>query len=979
MIGEFRLRFTSIFVGLLTIALGALAWINLDQQRKFHPPHDGATWQDSAAGVVARHVEPGGPAARAGIQEGDLLRSINSTPLRRATRVTRLLYQVGNWGSAEYVLSRGGRSVVASVIAEPRQTSSPLQRYLQVVALLYLAIGLYVVLRRGQAARALHFYLFCLASFVLYFYRYTGKLDGLDWTIYWSNVVATLLQPALFLHFALAFPEPRDWVKRRSFLLPLIYAPASVLLLVHLGVVSRVLEIGLPIGTVSWWLDRIAYAHLAAWFLGGTAVLYQAYRRAQTPLLRQQMKWITRGVTLGIAPFAAFYILPLLFGAAPASWMKLSALSLVLIPLTFGYAILRYRLMDVDILFRRGVAYTLATLALVALYFTVVALAGLVFHSSLPATGTTGFVIAVVVSALLFHPLRARIQERLDRHFYRDRYDYRKTLVDFGRDLSTETDLPRLLRAVSDRLSHTLNVDRVAVFLPDEKGGEKDDEQGQMRLAHSRGLSLDEEPDLSFLDAARAESERGYLFLENTRQVFENTRLFFENTRLAPGEPEPARRAIATLDLHYYLACRAQGRIVGFLGLGQTTENNFLSSEDVTLLEALSGHLGAAVENARLYRRLERKAAEYERLKEFSENIVESLSVGILVLDLDDRVESWNTQLELMYGLSRERTRGQPVDKVLPAELVAELLRFRSDSGIHNLYQHRVRTPSGSERALNIAVAPLVSKRFEPIGRLLIFDDISERVELEQQLAEAEKLSSVGLLAAGVAHEVNTPLTVISSYAQMLSKQLPNEDARGKLLEKIIKSTFRASEIVNNLLNFSRTGNAQMAPLDLHRVIRDTLALLEHPLRTSHVEVETRFAQQPPVVQGNAGKLQQVFLNLFLNARDAMPEGGRLRVHTETSEGAVQVQVSDSGQGISQEYIHRIYDPFFTTKAARAGNGDILRSGVGLGLSVTYGIVKEHAGTIRVESSQSQGTAFLLEFPRLPDKLRETLPETISV
>ncbi len=965
MIGEFRLRFTSILVGLLTIALGVLAWINLDQQRKFHPPHDGATWQDSAAGVVARYVEPGGPAARAGIQEGDLLHSINSTPIPRATRVTRLLYQLGNWGSAEYVLSRSGRPVVASVIPQPRQRSSSIQRYLQLVALLYLSIGLYVVLRRGQAARALHFYLFCLASFVLYFYRYTGKLDGLDWTIYWSNVVATLLQPALFLHFALAFPEPRDWLKRRSFLLPLAYAPAAALLLVHLGVVSRVLEIGLPIGTVSWWLDRIAYAHLAAWFLGGTAVLYQAYRRAHTPLLRQQMKWITRGVTLGIAPFAAFFILPFLFGAVPTSWMKLSALSLVLIPLTFGYAILRYRLMDVDILFRRGAAYTLATLTLVSMYFTVVALAGLVFHSSLPATGTTGFVIAVVVSALLFHPLRARIQERLDRHFYRDRYDYRKTLVDFGRELSTETDLPHLLGAVSDRLSHTLNVDRVAVFLPDEKPSEQDDEQGQMRLAHSRGLSLDGDLDLGFLDAARAESARGYLFFENTRQ--------------APGEPEPARRAIATLDLHYYLACRAQGRIVGFLGLGQTTENNFLSSEDVALLEALSGHLGAAVENARLYRRLERKAAEYERLKEFNENIVESLSVGILVLDLDDRVESWNTQLELMYGLSRERTRGQPVDKVLPAELVAELLRFRSDSGIHNLYRYRVRTPSGSERALNIAVAPLVSKRFEPIGRLLIFDDVSERVELEQQLAEAEKLSSVGLLAAGVAHEVNTPLTVISSYAQMLSKQLPNEDARGKLLEKIIKSTFRASEIVNNLLNFSRTGSAQMVPVDLHRVVRDTLALLEHPLRTSHVEVETRFAQQPPLVQGNAGKLQQVFLNLFLNARDAMPEGGRLRVHTETSEGAVQVQVSDSGQGISQKHIHRIYDPFFTTKAARAGNGDILRSGVGLGLSVTYGIVKEHAGTIRVESSQSQGTAFLLEFPRLPDKLRETLPETVSV
>ena len=944
---EFRLRFRAIFVGLLTIALGVLAWINFDQQRKFQFPHDGVTWQDGAAGVVARHVELQGPAARAGIQEGDLLRSINGTSISRATRVTRLLYQAGNWGSVEYVLHRGGHSLIASVIVEPRDTSGSLQRYLQLVALLYLGIGLYVVLRRGQATGALHFYLFCLASFVLYFYRYTGQLDTFDWTIYWCNVVATLLVPALFLHLALVFPEPKPWVKRRAFVLPLVYAPAALLLLAHAAVVARVLEVHLPLQTVSWWLDRIAYALLAAWFLAGTAALWQTYRRAQTPLLRQQMKWITRGVALGMVPFAALYVLPFLLGAVPAGWMMLSALSLLFIPLTFGYAILRYRLMDVDILFRRGAAYTLATLALVALYFAVVALLAHGFRSSLPAIGTVGFVIAVVVSALLFYPLRARIQERLDRHFYRDRYDYRKTLVGFGRQLSTETDLERMLAAAADRLSRTLSVDKVAVFLPDE--------QGRMRLAHSLGLSWEGELDLSFLDPGRPGFARGYVFFDNPQQT--------------PAEPESARRAIAALDLHYYLACRAQGRIVGFLGLGKTAQNDFLSSEDVALLETLSGYLGAAVENARLYQQLQRKVAEYERLKDFSENIVECLNVGILVLDLEDRVESWNTQLELMYGLSREQVRGQPVDKLLPPELASDLLGFRDDAGIHNLYEHRVRTASGQERALNIAVAPLVSKKFELIGRLVIFDDVTERVELEQQLAEAEKLSSVGLLAAGVAHEVNTPLAVISSYAQMLSKKLPPGDPRGKLLEKITKSTFRASEIVNNLLNFSRTGSVQMGPLDLNRVIGDALTLLEHPLRTSRVQVETRLAEAAPIVQGNAGKLQQVFVNLFLNARDAMPDGGRLRVSTGTGEGAVRVEVSDTGHGIPREHAQRIYDPFFTTKTTRPGNGDILRSGVGLGLSVTYGIVKEHSGTIRAESFPGQGTSFLLEFPGL----RETV------
>ncbi len=947
---EFRPRFTTVLVGLLTIALAVLAWINFNQQLKFQPPQDGVAWQDrgGVAGnaVIAMHVEPGGPAARAGIREGDRLTEVNGVAIPKAVRLTRVLYQVGSWGTAEYALVRGETAITARVIPEPQNNRGSIVRYLQVVALMYLAIGLFVMVRRTNGPRALHFYLFCLASFVLYFFRYTGKLNNFDWTIYWSNVVATLLQPALFLHFALVFPEPGPWVRRRRSLLPLVYLPAALLLLAQVGVASGALEVDRPILTVRWWLDRLAYLHLGALFLGGAAVLHHTYRRADTPLLRQQMKWITRGVILGVAPFTAFYILPYLAGVVPGPWMKLSALSLLFIPLTFGYAIVRYRLMDVDILFRRGAAYTLATAALVGVYFTAVALAGSLFASRLPSAGAIGFVIAVVASAFLFQPLRPGIQDRLDRYFYRDRYDYRRTLVEFGRELSTGTNLEAMLQAAADRLSRTLTVDRVAIFLVGPEGAAD--------LSHSVGVSFHGTLDLSFLDTDRRELARG--------------RLFFENTRHTPGESPSASATIEQLDLHYYIACRSRGRTVGFLGLGRTAENDFLSSEDVALVEMLAGSLGAAIENGRLYSSLERKAAEYERLKEFNENIVESISMGVLALDLEDRIESCNTQLELMYGISRDEAYGRTIDRVFPPELVRELIRFRGDGGIHNLYKHAVRTPSGEERLLNIAVAPLVSKDFELIGRLLIFDDVTERVDLERQLTQAEKMSSVGLMAAGVAHEVNTPLAVISSYAQMLSKQIPAGDPRWKLLDKIIKSTFRASEIVNNLLNFSRTGDAEMAPVDLNRAITETLALLDHSLRTSRATVDLQLAEDPagpPIVQGNAGKLQQVFMNLFLNARDAMPQGGRLRISTEVSEAAIRVEVADTGQGIARHHLERIYDPFFTTKAPRGGSGGASRSGTGLGLSVTYGILQEHSAKIRAESSEGSGTTFVLEFPRL--------------
>jgi signal transduction histidine kinase len=189
----------------------------------------------------------------------------------------------------------------------------------------------------------------------------------------------------------------------------------------------------------------------------------------------------------------------------------------------------------------------------------------------------------------------------------------------------------------------------------------------------------------------------------------------------------------------------------------------------------------------------------------------------------------------------------------------------------------------------------------------------------------------------------------------MLRKEISPEDSRFKLLEKITRQTFRASEIVNNLLNFSRTTATSFSEVDVHQILRETVSLLEHQFRKAQIHVECECAAEHPIVFGNAGKLQQVFLNLFVNARDAMAEGGELRIRTESVDSKIEITVQDSGSGISRENIKKIYDPFFTTKAVGKGTG--------LGLSVSYGIVQEHGGSISVESNPGHGAAFKLELP----------------
>ena len=925
------------------LCLGAA---NIAARATWRAVEDGVLWTTQPEGVVATDISAGTPAAAVGIERGDVLLAIDDRPVQDLVDVSRILQAAGSGQSFRYtILHLGTRELVDVRIAPVPNGPRVLYFVLAGVGIFTLLIGGAVRLRRPRDPATLHFFWLSIAFFGVFTFSFSGRLDRLDWVFYWADAVSMLLLPPLFLHFTLVFPErPRRWTAGHvgHYFVPLVYLPAFVLGAGHALTLARLSDDATGVVQRLGTFDRLESLYLALCLIGGLVALTRALREVSLMTSRRQLRWIAWGTALGAGPFAVGYALPFALGI-DAMPLQLFAVPLGLIPLAFASAIVRYRLMDVEVIVKRTLVYAAALGAIVAIYGALLQGLEHVWVSDDREHNWVIAVLATLVAVLLAPPVKTAVQNALDRAFYRDRYDYRRALVGFARDLNSDLDLHRLSDRLVSRVVETLLVDRMALMLADEVAPHF----GSVRAS---GFGDGHPPALAARSSVGARVASGHVVALDDPLAA---------TRFAVEEIEFWRDT----GLYYFVPCVANDGVIAVLAVGRKDTGEPLSSEDMGLLSAVAGQVATALENARLYRQLHIKALEVDRMRAFNENIVESLDDGLFVLDLDDRVARWNHALETLYGVPVGEAIGRSLDDLFDAHFVEALRAARRDtpSGAVLSRVQLERRGDGEALTVNAAMAPLRAADeggTSTTGTIVIIEDVTRRVQLEEQLQISEKMASIGLLAAGVAHEVNTPLTGISSFTQMLLDGADPADPRTQVLHKIEQQTFRAAKIVNGLLNLSRPGTstgADVASVDINTVIVDVLGLLEHQLQLQRVTVRRELCDQPLVVSGVEQKLQQVFLNLFLNAKDAMTKGGWLSVVTRADHEDIVVEVADTGSGIPSEHLARIYDPFFTTKA--------IGRGTGLGLSITYGIVREHSGSIDCESGVGQGTRFTLRFP----------------
>jgi hypothetical protein len=898
-------------IAILTMGVVLGAFVSFQRKRSSFERID-FTFSRSNGLIVVRSVDPGSGAEAAGLRAGDEIWMIAGTPTSEVEGLQKTLRRIGH--SVPMIIARNGQPATVDYTPPELKVDYP-YLILSFIGFLYLAIGLFTLFREGTGDSRL-FYFVTLLSFIVYVYTPAGDIDWSFKTLQLTEELARIFLPPLAFNFFLLFPRPilrdRKWIAW-MYIPPVLLAAWVINILVFNNAIPvsgahRSLEV------INWW----EMAHFGLYFTLALLALGFTYRQAAA-IGKKQIKWIYLGLSLGFLPFLAMYIVPYLMnGVVQPAWATVSILPLALIPLAFAVSILKYKLWDVEVVIKEVMAYSVTFVFGMIAFSTVnLLLSRVIEERSAMERNFLAFTSGLLIAGVLI-PVKGRIESMLEMILYRESYRHRRTMTDFAQELATFHDVHELIAMMRERLRATLHIERMNLYMRDGATLLIYDPEGNIPRRAS---------------------------LEDLGNIPKDGPVVLSTPRL-PDESDVPWKLLGA-GYRYIFPLRNRGELQGLLLLGTRRGEEPLSRDDLHLIGTLTAPVALAIENSRLYGKLRRQLDEIRALKEYNENIIESSPSAIAVVSGDGVVLTANHAFWQLVGADQSH---ESIEDLFPpyAELAGEL----ADARGRTLSTHFI-NKQGVEKEVTVTASPLTAGDLADGTKVLVIGDVSDRVRLERELQDKERLASLGLLAAGVAHEVNTPLTGISSYAQLLLAETPEDDPKYRLLKKMEQQTFRASNLVNNLLDLiaNRPRSRELVAVD--ELVRNTVALHEELLYAKDIRVHCDVT--PLRVRGNFHDLQQVLTNILLNARDAVPAGGNIWIKASGENDRVVIRVRDDGKGIPPEIIGRIFDPLVTTKRGQGGTG--------LGLAISRRLIHACDGEITVESAPGQGSEFTVTLP----------------
>jgi nitrogen-specific signal transduction histidine kinase len=625
--------------------------------------------------------------------------------------------------------------------------------------------------------------------------------------------------------------------------------------------------------------------------------------------------------------------------------MQVAPFRIVVFSLIIAYGISTRKIMDVGFFFRRVTSYAVLTAYLLALYAFVWWLVSTAAQPVFPSENRTlGHLAAALVVAFAMAPARGISQRFANRLFIGSRgLDFQSTMSEAAGILKSVATLQDLLDRFAKTIGEAVGTDRVFILLPEKEA----------YAQHYPAVYPDSEGEELCL--SRNDMTISYLQANQEVLVLDEMHRVRQTPELERAAQEMERMKIAVA-----LGIFSRQHLAGVMLLGPRLSGRIYGAVEQSALQVLCGQLAVAIDNAQLF-------TEVENARIYNETLLENLTTGVIAVGADERVTVFNSEAGQITGLNPPEIIEQSIDS-LPTHLrdvLCETLRTgdRQENG-------ELILPLGDHNAVVRASSSIFhGQQGEMLGALVVLTDITALKRLELQIRRSDRLASIGTLSAGMAHEIKNPLVSIKTFAQLLPERYQDSDFRDTFSNLIGHEIDRIDSLVNQLLRFARPAKPVLRPMHVHHVLEKSLQLVGHRLYQKEIKLTRSWQADVDTIRADADQLEQVFLNFFINAMDAMNRGGELSVVTEIhaasewvaaisgtngdSHEVLRVTVRDSGEGIRKEDIPHVFDPFFTTK----------EYGTGLGLSVVHGIIQEHGGQIEVESELQKGTAFHILLP----------------
>jgi signal transduction histidine kinase len=901
-----------------------LCLANIFQKLKWSSPTDNIVWETTGDGLVCVQAPE-----NSSIKVNDLLLTVNKYVVTNEIDLNRV---IGKRKYCIYEIERDGLSRNVGVDIATRYT--PFSYYVLafsgiLLTLLSLTILNTTLKKKDGFSPPPYFYLMslCFGGFLIF--SPTGAYNATDFLFLSLDRLSFIFFPALLLHYSLYFPIKLKIVRssavRAKLLKFAIYMVPIVLIILNaFFIIANITNPDPEILLLSISHFRKISFHYFTFYLILALISFLSSNLWLITKRRQNRYLLPlAGVCASIPAMAALNTLLPAAGKSSSLGLKLIPFLLIALPLSLAYYLGHRKFTDIENIIKKTVSIASLFIFIFGIFF--------ILGSTMEQNKLLGLfwsIAAILTAGLVFKPIEETAHKYFEKLFFRGASEFKEKLTELIQAFRNERDLTTIANNFLNTINHGFHLQKSAFII------------------HRRKNIFYSLP-----------QKKKILLSRNFRgDLFENDNLtFFSSAEFLRRYPKDYRKM---KDMNYYqfLPLKTQDRLIGLVAFGPKKDNTYLSVEDWDIMLNIASPLTLSVENALLYSELENQLNEISLLKDFNENIIQNINVGIVVLTNLNIIKTWNDFMALKFRLPAASAIGTKAHITFGPELWKEI--FKKKQGIQRTtisYINNIKVEIENEELIfDIHVSPLKDDQGKISGAILVFEDVTEQIMIQNQLITAEKMASLGLLSAGIAHEVNTPLTGISSYCQFILDN-PRDPENIDLTLKIQEQVGRANKIIRTLLDFSRQKGELPAELNLNQVINESVALVEHSLKKKNINLQKDFDFQAGFF-GYSTRIQQMFINLLINAGDAIvdPDGFISISGIETHSDLI-IRIKDNGKGIDPRHLKKIFDPFFTTKEKGKGTG--------LGLSITYTIVQEHYGEITVNSKPDKGTTFIITLP----------------